>query len=1516
MDNRYKIIVSNKKIYKEIELSSDSRVVRIGTTKNCHERFGKEFFFEDFEIEVENDRNNWKISCSDKIYFISDGVTKLYSKELQHGDDIIVKYESSKQEVFKLSFMLDFDFEKKEYDRVIDISGIDAIQIGGHNRCELFLKDELIGNDTVTVSKKNGTYQIVDNHSKYGVYVNTEKVKNSAKIVDFDFFSIIGYSFYLKYGKLYTDSHNGIVISSLPYEDTKEQTSTLSYPKFNRNTRIKPVISSEKIEVLDPPSLMEKPKSNLVMSLVPALGMLGVTVLLRGVMGGGGMFVLFSVCTMGMGIVTSIFSFINNRKEYKRKSKERVEKYNVYINNKRTEIIKLRREELETLEEMYYSLPRELEMVRDFSGDLFNRNFGDDDFLHVRLGTGSVISQQPVENKKQEKFETADEMANMPEQLAQEFKMIGHAPVVADFARAGAIGVIGLTGQLYSIMKNIILDLCIRHYYKDVKILIVVDPEKDKLIQWTRMLPHVFNDDLDIRNIICEDESKNVLFEYLFKELSARETNKITAPNFVVLVFDEMGIKSHPISRYIQNADTYGFTFVFFENEKEMLPHGCKKIIMLNKNDSTGTIIDSSDSSDTLDFSYETADDMKATETAIKLAPIYCEEVSLESTLTKNISLYELLHILSVDDLDLAGRWQSSVVYKSMAAPLGVRTKNEIVCLDLHEKAHGPHGLVAGTTGSGKSEILQSYILSMATLFHPYEVSFVIIDFKGGGMVNQFKDLPHLVGAITNIDGREIDRSLLSIKAELKKRQGLFAQCNVNHIDKYIQKFKSGEVTYPLPHLILIVDEFAELKAEQPEFMKELISAARIGRSLGVHLILATQKPSGVVDDQIWSNSKFKMCLKVQNKQDSNEVLKSPLAAEIKEPGRAYLQVGNNEIFELFQSAYSGGSAKMEAGGQTKEYSLSTLSLSGKRKVVYSQKKNKTEGNVVTQLDDIVQYVSNYCCSRNIRKLPDICLPPLAETIAFPADVPSEKKDMNIRAALGMFDDPENQYQGETQIDMTADNLMIIGSAQFGKTNLLQSLIRSLTSRYSPEEINLFILDFGSMVLKTFESLQHVGGVVTSSEDEKLKNFFKLIYGEIASRKERLVSVGVSSFASYKEAGYTDIPQIVILVDNLTALKELYLNDDDSLLGICRDGLTVGISVIVANSQTSGIGYKYLANFSARIVLFCNDSSEYSSMFDQCRLRPREVPGRCIIKRDKKLYECQTYLAFTGEKEIDRVKDMKAYIETQNAAYPDQKARYIPEIPKVLTDIYAEKQFGFFAKKAYNSVVGLDFSSVNPVVFDLNKLGVLAVTGREKAGNGNFVRQIVYSLEKRKSAEHVEVIIIDDVTKKFSSLQSLDIVTKYTIDVGATEEILTKWSDELTRRYALLMEGSDSCLEDVPLLLLIIQNQDVLQEISSKKELMDKYKAIITKYKAMKICIIVSSLANEVIPYSGTEPAKMIKEARHLVVFEDISNVKVLDIPFATVKEFKKPIELGDAYYIRGNETIKMKTTLHTDKSC
>lgn len=182
-------------------------------------------------------------------------------------------------------------------------------------------------------------------------------------------------------------------------------------------------------------------------------------------------------------------------------------------------------------------------------------------------------------------------------------------------------------------------------------------------------------------------------------------------------------------------------------------------------------------------------------------------------------------------------------------------------------------------------------------------------------MASLFHELPHHLGTITNLDGQGGVRALISVKAELSRRQRIFGSYHVNHINGYMKLFKEGKASEAIPHLFIISDEFAELKKEQPDFMKELISAARIGRSLGVHLILATQKPSGVVDEQIWSNSRFKLCLKVQEEMDSKEVLRTMDAANIAIPGRAYLKVGNNETYELFQAALSKAPYREDTGG-------------------------------------------------------------------------------------------------------------------------------------------------------------------------------------------------------------------------------------------------------------------------------------------------------------------------------------------------------------------------------------------------------------------------------------------------------------------------------------------------------------------------------------------------------------------------------------------------------------------------
>ena len=262
----------------------------------------------------------------------------------------------------------------------------------------------------------------------------------------------------------------------------------------------------------------------------------------------------------------------------------------------------------------------------------------------------------------------------------------------------------------------------------------------------------------------------------------------------------------------MQEAKDKGITFVYFDEYSEYLPKSCEYLIRM-QDLLHGELIDCSGSRKPQSFTASVLEDGVLARAMKKLAPVYCEEISLESTLTKNITFFELMNIYGPEDIDLAENWGTSCVYRSMAAPIGVKSKNQIVYLDLNEKNHGPHGLVAGTTGSGKSELLQAYVLSMSLLFHPYDVSFMIIDFKGGGMVNQFRDLPHLAGAITNIDGKSVNRSLLSIRAELKKRQELFASCGVNHIDAYIRLYKQGIAKVPLPHLILIVDEFARAES-------------------------------------------------------------------------------------------------------------------------------------------------------------------------------------------------------------------------------------------------------------------------------------------------------------------------------------------------------------------------------------------------------------------------------------------------------------------------------------------------------------------------------------------------------------------------------------------------------------------------------------------------------------------------------------------------------------------------------
>lgn len=1497
MVNQFKVVIINRNIYREIDIPFNVASFSVGTEMECNYRLRKELFFEDIRLDFYNTENGWSLMCSDNLYITVGDSRKLLNMQINHGDVVTIRYQESNNDVFALEFKIDFDSAIKNYERRIDVSQANSFTIGANDKSNIILKSQYIYGDQIDLVRHQEGFRLSIINSGYGLYHNGNRAVSNEIIKDGDFFSVSDFSFYYRNGSLWTEIRDDYKVSGLNYKDYPVMN---NYPRFNRNTRMQIAVDDKEIEILDPPAKPQKPKNHLFMSLMPALGMLLTAALMVSM---GGAMIIMSALSAVMAIITTVMGMVVGNKDFNKDSEDRILKYTNYITNKETEIQNARNEERKQLEKKYISIDKEIANFENFSSDLFDRSPKDEDFLHVRIGTGTKDAIKKINYKKQEKLEIEDDLQEIPEKLCKAYEKVANVPIVCNLVSNNAVGIYGRENFRYEFLKNIVTDISARQFFADVKLFMVVDESHASYIDIFRFSPFLANKEIGTRNIICDEESKKVIFEYLYNCLSEREkqgndNKKLEREHLILFFYDLCGFMQHPISRFVKNASALNVTFIFFGDTKSDIPMGCGQIIELN-NQGSGILYDVTATKDEISFVYDSISDAQVNSISQKLACVKTEEISLEGSLTKNISLFTLLNIFGVEDLNLQKRWGESEVYKSMGVPLGV-SKTGVVNLDLHDKAHGPHGLVAGTTGSGKSEILQTYILSIATYFHPYEIAFVIIDFKGGGMVNQFRDLPHLLGAITNIDGKEIDRSLKSIKAELQKRQRLFAEAEVNHIDKYIRKFKSGEAKEPLPHLIIIVDEFAELKAEQPEFMKELISAARIGRSLGVHLILATQKPAGQVDEQIWSNSRFKLCLKVQGPEDSNEVLKSPLAAEIKEPGRAYLQVGNNEIFELFQSAYSGESEKA-VDNFVKPFKVAEVAPSGKRSVVFEQKKIKSEEQGRTQLDAVVEYVHDYCDANGIIRLPSICLPSLEKHISYQRQEPECASGM---VDIGIYDDPDSQYQGSTWMDIQSQNTFILGSAQYGKTNLLQLMIREIAEKNTVEQANIYIFDFGSMVLKNFEKLNHVGGVVCASDDEKFNNLFKLLLEEIGNRKEKIVSVGVSSYAAYCEAGYTDLPHIYVFVDNFTAMNELYLDDNDCFLVLLREGISAGITCVVANSSTAGVNYRYLSNFANKVVLYCNDTGEYSAMFERPKLQPDNVQGRAIVEIDKQLLECQTYLAFEGEKEHERSEHINVFIEEINAMNLGMKAKQIPFIPSLLTkDMLYNSHMA--ENRGYELPVGLLYEEVIPAYLDFASLGAIGISGKEGTGHYNFVSYVLNTLNDNRRNYPANVYIIDDVKRRFLPFSNLEIVRNYTYNRDDVRDIIMDVYNVLSDRYDEMFEETKRV--DNSLQMIIINNNDAASEISSDMDLMDNYREIVSRFKSLNVCIMFTNYPNQNISYDAPEPLQMIRQERHLMYFGELNNLKVLDVPYDEMRRYKKKHQIGEAFYINDNELTKLK---------
>lgn len=452
------------------------------------------------------------------------------------------------------------------------------------------------------------------------------------------------------------------------------------------------------------------------------------------------------------------------------------------------------------------------------------------------------------------------------------------------------------------------------------------------------------------------------------------------------------------------------------------------------------------------------------------------------------------------------------------------------------------------------------------------------------------------------------------------------------------------------------------------------------------------------------------------------------------------------------------------------------------------------------------------------------------------------------------------------------------------------------------------------MILKNLEKLKHIGGVIISSEEERVINLFKMLTCELAHRKERLATEGVSSFVSYLDAGFTDLPQIVLMIDNLTALQQLYPSESELLLNLCREGNTVGISIIVANSQTNGIGFKYLSNFAQRIAFFCNDSGEYTSLFDRMRIAPDNLPGRVLVDINHQIMEGQIFLAFEGEREIDRVTTMRSYAVDINEHNSGSPAKPIPVVPEIVTIASLKAQHPELCQAAYQIPFGMNYADMRIEYLNLLQNGVVGILGREEGGKTNFVLNVLSVIQSNIFSNLTKAYIFDDSRHKLESVNEYGCVETYTTDISVAKSMIEEIHSTLSeRKLNISTSGANitQALSSEPLLLLVISGQENINELLQSSKTHDHIMSMVKELRRYKVFVILSGIENASIPYSAPAVLKYIKESKDIIALDDIGNIRFLEIPLKYQKEYAKEIGVGDGYSFIGGKVNKIKTILN-----
>ncbi len=1342
-------------------------------------------------INIEGDGRNWKILGSNNVKIVNPrSINSLNVSETVQSSQNLIEEITLREYSMNYIYLKDYSdnlfilycapaFEKNFTH--LNIKTSQEILIGSSQSCHIVYDNPLVKKKQARIFFSNGKLMLENFDSDFGTFVNNIPVTDRLKMLfngDVIFVMglkiiIVGRNIYINnpYKRVsysnYMFEENNKNVEIPNFEENEDNTDIELYSEkdyFARAPRITSLIEREKIKIDPPPQAENKDQMPLLYVLGSSLSM--VMIMIISMMSTTDRFVsgnatlkntVFSIATSAIMLVSILLMpTLTRRWEKKQKNKrekKRQKRYKEYIDSKIELIDNIMKKQKNILYENYISAEQCADIIINNGSRLWERKIEEEDFLTVRVGIGDVPLQVDIEYPKTEFTMEDDNLVEILNTIANKSKILNNVPITVSLTEKNIAGLIVKDNNrlIEKFTQNLIMQLITLHSYEDLKLVFLLKEDKNKKWEHLKTLPHIWDDSKEIRFWAEDYDDMKEVSRYLEEQFAFRleyqnHDYKSFMPYYLIITDDYKKIKNlRIINQILETKLNIGFGIFCITDNLLELPNGCKLFINLDNN--KGTMFENEISSkNQREFMFDSSYTFFFEKIGKQLFNIPIKYRETRTALPESYTFLEMYDSGRIEQLNIAERWRLNDSTKSLQARVGIDSTGLPIVLDIHEKFHGPHGLIAGSTGSGKSEFIKTYILSLALNYHPNDVTVIIIDYKGGDVAGAFQKrevkLPHLVGTITNIDTVGLQRSLASIQSELRRRQVLFSKAR-NKVDegtldiyKYQKLYHEGILEEPIPHLLIICDEFAELKQQQPEFMDELISVARIGRSLGVHLILATQKPAGIVNDQIRSNSKFGVCLKVQDRQDSMDVIRRPDAAELKKIGQFYLQVGNDEYFTLGLVAWAGAAYNpADIIKKNVDHSIKFVSNIGSTIKEVGKTKKQLVRSKGEQITNIVRHMYELAKLENIKTRP-LWLENIPEIIfidALKKKYKVKRKENNISVIIGEFDDPFNQRQGPVELNLSNQgNTIIYGNAESGKETLLSTIVYDAMTTYTPKEVQMYLLDFGSEALKIFKDSPSVGDVIFANEGEKISRFFEMIQKEIRERTAILSDYN-GNYDLYIKTSGKEMPMITVIINNYEVFSENYENMyDDTLLTLTREGLKCGIVFILTVSSNNGLRYRLSQNFKQKLVLQLNNKDDYLNIFDGISKKiPANIFGRGLVKMED-IYEFQTARICEPEHWNSHIKEVIEKLNKNSKV----KAKAIPVLPDVVNidDVKTE------LKDLSSVPIGINKKTLEVFTYNFKKNLVNIVSAKNIDIAAQFISHVA---EEMKQLGDVDVVILD-----------------------------------------------------------------------------------------------------------------------------------------------------------------------------